>query len=458
VGYALHVPPLRQHVHTDDAAHPLARAPRLADRAHHLPEHRLGSLLGVEDFRIDLDRHPPCWIIVFGIAQQVVVADQVLIEPLCPLAVARHYQHDWTRLPLQQVLPKRLVPLLIRRLPTRVQRSNGSSAGIDVVFRRLGVPHIVPDVDVRLPTLRGIWQPHDLDETRLEGHFKDAKLIGVYLEGADLRGARLERALLSGAHLEHADLSGAHLENADLSEVHLENADLRGAHLEGAFLRGAHLEGANLTGASFDKTSHLNDAVLTGASFDQVTFDNTNLTVADWSLVDILGDEHAARERRGSGGQPKDRAQWLDGYKAAVRANRVLAVALQAQGLSEDAARFAYRAQLLQRRVYRLQSFRKLSSYLFSLLIAALAGYGYRLWRIAAAYALVLVAFATAYVATAIITASRAFPNVQGHHAGRSWHVRSTQKLTAPCHAVWLSRKHLLLRCRCRRLDDRPCR
>jgi len=56
------------------------------------------------------------------------------------------------------------------------------------------------------------------------------------------------------------------------------------------------------------------------------------------------------------------------------------------------------------------------------------------------------------------MTSSRAFPNVQGHHTGRLWPVGSTQKLIAPCHAVGLSRKQLLLRCRCRRLDDRPCR
>jgi Pentapeptide repeats (8 copies) len=116
--------------------------------------------------------------------------------------------------------------------------------------------------------------------------------------------------------------------------------------LEGADLRNAHLEGAILNGASLDKTSRLNDAVLADASFDQVTFDNTNLTVVDWSLVDILGDERTACERKGSDGTRKDRAERLHDYKAAVRAYRVLAVALQTQGLSEDAARFAYRAQV----------------------------------------------------------------------------------------------------------------
>jgi hypothetical protein len=76
----------------------------------------------------------------------------------------------------------------------------------------------------------------------------------------------------------------------------------------------------------------------------EITFDKTNLTVADWNLVDILGDERTASRRKGRDGKPKPREQRLDDYKAAVRANWVLAVALQAQGLSEDASRFAYRA------------------------------------------------------------------------------------------------------------------
>ncbi len=156
---------------------------------------------------------------------------------------------------------------------------------------------------------------------------------------------------LSALHLEGAVLAFAHLEGAYLATARLDGADLFSAHLEGANLAFARLERANLTSASFDKTSRLNDAVLTGASFDQVTFDNTNLTVVDWSRVNILGDERTARARKDGEGKPKTRWRRLAGYKAAVRANRVLAVALQAQGLSEDAARFAYRAQLLQRRV-----------------------------------------------------------------------------------------------------------
>lgn len=68
---------------------------------------------------------------------------------------------------------------------------------------------------------------------------------------------------------------------------------------------------------------------------------------------------------------------------------------LRAQGLNEDADRFAFRAQVLQREVLRRQG--SWGRWLFSWLLAVLAGYGYRLWRIFAAYALVVTLFAAGY-------------------------------------------------------------
>ena len=261
----------------------------------------------------------------------------------------------------------------------------------------------------------------DLFQAHLEGailseaHLERAYLFQAHLERAILSEAHLERAYLGEAHLEEAYLFQAHLERADLSEAHLERAYLFQAHLEGAILRKArleraillraHLEGADLSSAQlvgtdlsatwFDKASHLNDAILTDVSLDQASFDNTNLTVVDWSLVTILGDERTARTPIDTDGKPKKRQTRLREYTSAVRANRVLSVALQAQGLTEDVSRFAYRAQVLQRKLYRRQ--RKVDAYLFSLLIAALAGYGYRLGRILLAYGLSLAVFAAAY-------------------------------------------------------------
>src|SRR5207302_3345549 len=73
-------------------------------------------------------------------------------------------------------------------------------------------------------------------------------------------------------------------------------------------------------------------------------------------------------------------------FRAAVRANRQLAVVLRAQGLNEAADRFAYRAQVLQRRVLRRSGAHASGSYLFSGLLAVLAGYGYKPGRTVMAY------------------------------------------------------------------------
>jgi purine-cytosine permease-like protein len=70
-------------------------------------------------------------------------------------------------------------------------------------------------------------------------------------------------------------------------------------------------------------------------------------------------------------------------------------VALQGKGLGDVAARYAYRAQIMQRkrRFYE----RNWGAYLGSGFLAILAGYGYRLWRILVAYAVVVAVFAVLY-------------------------------------------------------------
>jgi hypothetical protein len=82
----------------------------------------------------------------------------------------------------------------------------------------------------------------------------------------------------------------------------------------------------------------------------------------------------------------------------AAQAYRQVAPQLRAQGLSEVAYRFTYRGEVMQRRLFWHQH--KPFAYLFSGLLALLAGYGYRLWRILVAYGLALALFATAYFVT----------------------------------------------------------
>jgi uncharacterized protein YjbI with pentapeptide repeats len=241
----------------------------------------------------------------------------------------------------------------------------------------------------------------NLSGARLEGayldsaHLERANLSRAHLEHANLSRAHLERANVRGAHLEGANLGGAHLEGARLDEARLDQADLTGAHLDYAVLYRAHLEHAVLVGTWFDKATRLNNAILTGVSLDQVSFDNTNLTVVDWSLVETLGDEHTARMPKDKDEKRKDRKTRLNEYKRTVRANRLLAVALRSQGMNEDADRFAYRAQLLQQQVLWRQ--RKLGGYVFSRVLDGLAGYGYKPVRGLMAYLLVILGFAFAY-------------------------------------------------------------
>jgi len=268
----------------------------------------------------------------------------------------------------------------------------------------------------------------DLSEVRMPGatlrgsHLEQAYLNGAHGEKADLSRARLEQGYLSEAHLEQANLSEAHLEEGYLSGAYLQGADLSGAHLEGAYLNEAHLEDTSLYKVHLERTflykAHLEGARLSrtgveeallkktmasgeqhiGPSLADAQWGNVNLAVVKWSEVDMLGDEYEARQTTRAG-KSKNSVSRLEEYEAAVRANRQLAVALRAQGLDEEAARFAYRAQLLQRIVLRRQG--KFGSYLLSLLLDLLAGYGYRPGRSLMVYLLVIFAFMGLYLLNA---------------------------------------------------------
>jgi uncharacterized protein YjbI with pentapeptide repeats len=228
----------------------------------------------------------------------------------------------------------------------------------------------------------------DLTEAQLEG----AHLDGAWLEKANLTRAQLEGASLLMARLKGANLEQAMLESANLSLAHLEETSLDGVQLEGANLSEARLTGATLTAASFDKATTLNDAILTEVSLDQAIFDNTNLSVVNWQNVPVLGDELTAQKAKTARRRRKSRVDYVRDYMAAARAYRRLAAALQANGMSEEADGYRYRAQIMQRRQswYGL----RLGRYLFSLILAVLAGYGYKPGRSVAAYLLVIAAFA----------------------------------------------------------------
>lgn len=255
------------------------------------------------------------------------------------------------------------------------------------------------EVHLQSATLRGTH----LEQAYLNGaHLEKANLSGARLEKVYLSEARLEQGVLSEAHLEEGYLSGAYLQEADLSGAHLEGAYLNEAHLERAFLYKAHLEGTRLSRTQIEE-ARLKKAVESGEqhigpSVADAQWGNVNLAVVEWSQVGMLGDEYEARQATHNG-KRKSSMTRLGEYEVAVRATRQLAVALRAQGLDEEAARFAYRAQLLQRMVLRRQG--KFGQYLFSLLLDLLAGYGYRPGRCLVAYLVVIFCFMGLYLLNA---------------------------------------------------------
>jgi uncharacterized protein YjbI with pentapeptide repeats len=231
-----------------------------------------------------------------------------------------------------------------------------------------------------------------------------ADLIGIHLEEANLTGAHLEGAHLCDAHLERAYLMEACLESADLAFAHLKEADLTWASLVEAELTGAHLEDVDLNCATLAISSSKQGI---GPQIIDVHWGETNLAVVDWSPVKKLGEEHEAEQKKTPQEKIKSKFLHLNEYKAAVRANRQLAIALLNQGINEEAIRFAYRAQVLQKRVWWFQMLQRgvrlkqrgqaFGAWLFSWFLFLIAGYGYRLWRSFLTYALVIIGFTTIY-------------------------------------------------------------
>src|SRR6266571_2167155 len=273
---------------------------------------------------------------------------------------------------------------------------------------------IYPFKDIKLNRADVEWLLATFENGRGPVQWNDGRnrpRSGLDLRGADLHGVDLQNLPLSriqggltvkewdDATSEQREMASVHLEGASLSGAHLNDAFLRSAHLEGANFKKARLAGANLELAFFDSGTNLSGISLESnghafVSLAEVHWGDANLAVVDWKSVSMLGDEYRARQKERNG-KVKDRLTRLKEYEGAVRANRQLAIALQAQGMNEQAAGFAYRAQKLQRKVFWLQ--REFGRWLFSMLLALLSGYGYRIWRILAAYALVVSLFAVSY-------------------------------------------------------------
>jgi uncharacterized protein YjbI with pentapeptide repeats len=276
------------------------------------------------------------------------------------------------------------------------------------------------------------WAGTTLEQRALAGvRLEQVDLSEAHLEGAVLRNAFLQGATLRATQLEQAVFFQAHLEQAYLRKAHLEGTNMIYAHLEGAYVRDTWLMGADLRHAVCDNATNLEGATLLDKKWGcvllaDVHWGDCHLAVIDWRRVLPLGDETLARAlplQSGRASNAQEKQEYLDAYQAAVRAYRQLANAMRAQGMNEEAAPFAYRAQLLQREVLWRQFLwgqvsasqglpgrdhrmlrdlwrraGKLGAALFSWFLDVLAGYGYKPGRSLGIYLLTIAAFTTCYL------------------------------------------------------------
>ncbi len=266
-----------------------------------------------------------------------------------------------------------------------------------------------------------------LEKARLDGaHLEDACLtfarlertdcVETYLEGALLVWAHLEGATLYRAHLEGVVALAARFEGAEITDAHFEHANLLYADFSGTILVGTHLEDADLGRATFSDTTVLNGSWLGSRDHGLMGLHDVRWGGADVALVRWVKERPRRRHGGGTetgrwqGASAREAASLLAGSKAgdtassrlladrrALRASRQVALLLRNQGLHEEADRFAYRAQLLQRKVLLRQGHwgRTLGSWLLDLI----SGYGYKPMRSVITYLIVILSFAAAYFA-----------------------------------------------------------
>lgn len=172
----------------------------------------------------------------------------------------------------------------------------------------------------------------------VHARFNGATLLGVQLQGAFLVEVEAKGANFTGSQLAGADLRKANLQGASFLGANLRGADLSQANLEGAVFVGAQLEGANLTAVRLAGRERV------GPSLLDVQWGATRLSVVDWSQIEMLGDEAHIAQREKAIDAMEAKGEW----KKAMWANRQVSHVLHQQGLYEEAAYFAQRAEALR--------------------------------------------------------------------------------------------------------------
>jgi uncharacterized protein YjbI with pentapeptide repeats len=99
-------------------------------------------------------------------------------------------------------------------------------------------------------------------------------LLNADFAGQDLKGSSFTKANLKNTTFKDADLSGVSFFGANLEDTNLENANLSVATLDSARLVQANLTNAILEGA-FVASAQFQDTIITGADFTDVDLRET---------------------------------------------------------------------------------------------------------------------------------------------------------------------------------------
>jgi uncharacterized protein YjbI with pentapeptide repeats len=231
-----------------------------------------------------------------------------------------------------------------------------------------------------------------------EANFTNANLVDVDFTSANLKGT-----YFWSANLTDAVFTSANLESAKFWSVNLAGTDFRDANLAGANFRFTRITNVSFKDATIVTIQGVGLTVA-----DVSGWDEKSLSTREWSQVKLLGDETIAKKRKNEERKCKDATIHFDDYFAATRAYRQVSTALDGMGRKEEAETFAYRGQVMQRKMLwwsiwqKKRTFRQRladgRAWLFSWLLALLSGYGYRFGRSFSWYVGVLLTFAWLYL------------------------------------------------------------
>lgn len=249
-------------------------------------------------------------------------------------------------------------------------------------------------------------------------------LRGAYIEYVDLRGLPLdglkcEGTSFYGSNFCKTDISESQLINSDfelanLSEINFFsvdfggssfiNSDLSGSSFAWVDIGGADFYGADLSGAQMNSISIDTDEYAPPL-FHRAILTDANLTGVEWSKLRYVGEEEDAIEECKN--TNIDINKRLGHYEKCHITYNQLFIALQQQGIVEDAARFAYRAKICKRKelYYQMlteksfwQRIKTFFLWLWSWIFWLIVGYGYRPLNIFLWYAGIISIFWLSYL------------------------------------------------------------